>query len=102
MIQIIFFVPDNYKEKVKHEMFKAGGGKIGNYDSCCFENQGIGQFRALVGSDPFIGKLNVLETVNEVRVEMSCEDHLFEAVIQALKDSHPYETPAYYRIKTLS
>lgn len=102
MIQIIVFVPEDHKEAVKQAMFKAGGGKIGNYDSCCFEIKGVGQFRPLKGSNAFIGEVGVLEQVAEVKVEMACEDSVFENVVRAMKAAHPYETPAYYGIKTVS
>lgn len=101
MIHISFYVPLKDAEKVKSAMFLAGGGKIGNYDSCAFEMKGTGQFRPLSGSSPAIGKIGSVETVEELKVEMVCEDHLLSAVLDALKKSHPYETPAYYAIKTL-
>lgn len=99
MIQIIVFIPKQFKEEVKKAMFEAGGGKIGNYDQCSFESEGMGQFRPLSGSHAFIGKLNEVEVVDEVRVEMACEDHLFDQVITAMKKAHPYETPAYYGVE---
>jgi len=103
MIQIIVFVPVEHKEKVKEAMFAAGAGKVGNYDQCSFEYQGVGQFRPLDGSSPFLGKTLQLEKAAEVKVEMICEDQLFEPVIKAMLEAHPYETPAYYGIpvKTL-
>lgn len=101
MIQLVVFVPDSHKEAVKSAMFAVGGGKIGNYDSCCFEHSGMGQFRPLAGSNAFIGEVGELEFVPEVRIEMTCEDHLFSSVISAMLAAHPYETPAYYGIKTV-
>ena len=101
MIQVIVFVPSEHKEKVKMAMFNAGAGRMGNYDSCSFEHMGIGQFRPLPGSKAFIGKVNEIEIVEEVRIEMVCEDEAYSQVIAAIKSSHPYETPAYYGIKTL-
>lgn len=101
MIQVVVFVPESHKESVKSAMFAVGGGKIGNYDSCCFEHSGTGQFRPLAGSNAFIGEVGSLELVPEVRIEMACEDHLFQSVIAAMLASHPYETPAYYGIKTV-
>lgn len=95
MYKICFFVPKDQKEKVKTAMFLAGAGKIGNYDSCAFEVVGVGQFRALSGSKPFIGEQNILEKVEEYKVEMFCEAKLIKEVIDALKKNHPYETPAY-------
>jgi hypothetical protein len=37
----------------------------------------------------------VIETVEEYRVEMVCDDTHIRAVIAAMKQAHPYETPAY-------
>ena len=101
MIHISFYVPVKDAEKVKNAMFHAGAGKIGNYDRCSFEVKGIGQFRPLSGSNPTIGSLSELEAVEELKVDMVCEDAILREVIDALKKSHPYETPAYYAIKTL-
>ena len=44
---------------------------------------------------PFIGNSNVLNGVEEYRVEMLCDDSLVKVVTKALKASHPYEEPAY-------
>jgi hypothetical protein len=102
MMQVFVFVPETYKDKVKQAMFDVGGGKIGNYDSCCFEHQGTGQFRPVPGSNAFLGKINELEEVDEVKIEMTCEDHLFPEIVKAIRASHPYETPAFYGIKTVN
>lgn len=102
MYHISVYIPADHVEEVKRAMFEAGGGKIGNYDCCAFEYTGMGQFRALPGSNPFIGKQEVIEKVPETKVEMVCEESQIEAVIAAMKGSHPYETPAYYVIKTLN
>lgn len=101
MIHISFYVPVKDAEKVKNAMFQAGAGRIGNYDYCSFEMKGQGQFRPLPGSNPTIGSEGVVETVEELKVDMVCEDSYIREVIAALKKSHPYETPAYYAIKTL-
>ncbi len=101
MIHISFYVPVKDSEKVKEAMFQAGAGKIGHYDKCSFETNGIGQFRPLPGSQPALGSELQLEVVQELRVDMVCEEALIRDVIHALKKSHPYETPAYYAIKTL-
>ena len=102
MFQISFYVPVEHVEKVKIAMFKAGAGKVGNYENCSFEYKGIGQFRPLSGSSPFIGSQGVLEKVEELKVEMVCEEKFLKDSIAALKSSHPYETPAYYVTEILS
>ena len=95
MYKIEFYVPGTHLEKVKNAMFEAGGGKIGNYDRCCWQIEGIGQFRPLEGSNPFSGTQGKTEKDPEWKVEMVCDDTLIEAVIAALLKNHPYETPAY-------
>lgn len=101
MMHIAFYVPVDAAEKVKAAMFAAGGGKIGNYDCCSFEYEGTGQFRPLDGSNPFIGQTEQLERVKELKVEMVCDQSRIQAVVAALKATHPYETPAYYVIETV-
>jgi len=64
--------------------------------------KGNGQFRPLSGSQAFIGEVGCLETLEEYRVEMVCEDDLIRQVVKALVQAHPYETPAYDVIKLVS
>ena len=99
MYQINFYVPESHLESVKNAMFDAGAGRIGNYGHCAWQVLGDGQFMPLEGSDAFIGEMGKLEKVPEYKVEMVCDDNNLGAVIKALKQSHPYETPAYYTIK---
>lgn len=93
--KIEFYVPETHLEKVKTAIFAAGAGKIGNYDYCCWEIRGEGQFRPCKGSKPFIGKKDKIEKIPEYKVELVCDSKYIGSVIKVLKKSHPYETPAY-------
>lgn len=95
MYKLGFFVPDSHVETVKTAVFEAGGGRIGDYDHCVWQVLGQGQFRALDGSQPYIGQLGQVEVVDEWKVELVVADELIRAAVAALKLSHPYETPAY-------
>jgi len=95
MYKINFFVPESHLEEVKKAMFRAGAGKIGLYDCCAWQVKGQGQFRALEGSNPFLGRVHQVEVVDEYRVEMVCDEESIREAIQALLTAHPYETPAY-------
>lgn len=95
MYKLCFYVPENAADLVKKAVFEAGAGKIGDYDSCCWQTSGTGQFRPLDGSNPYIGQKGRIETVAEFKVEMVCADEHIKAAIQALKKAHPYEEPAY-------
>lgn len=95
MYKLAFFVPKTNIEQVKEAVFAAGAGRIGNYEACCWQTLGQGQFKPLAGATPYIGQHNTLEQVEEYRVEMVCEDEHIHAAIAALKQAHPYEEPAF-------
>jgi len=95
MYKLCVYVPENSVEKVKQALFDAGAGRIGNYDSCCWQTAGTGQFRPLENSKPSIGTLNEIEHVPEIKIELVCANDLIKQAIQALRDSHPYEEPAF-------
>lgn len=95
MFKLCFYVPQSHLDVVKQAVFDAGAGRIGNYEQCCWQVAGLGQFCPQPGSNPAIGQLDQLETVVEYRVEMVCEKNLISGVIDALKLAHPYEEPAY-------
>ena len=101
MYKLTVFIPDEALESVKAALFLVGAGTIGNYEQCCWQVQGQGQFMPLSGSAPYIGKQDTLEKVDEWRVEMVVEESIIKSVIAALKKAHPYETPAYDVIKVL-
>lgn len=95
MYKLAFFVPASHVEVVKAAVFAAGGGRIGDYDHCAWQTLGQGQFRPLDGSQPFLGQTGQVEVVEEWKVELVVADELIAQVVAALKQSHPYETPAY-------
>lgn len=95
MYKLCFYVPETHAEPVKAAVFATGAGKIGDYDQCCWQVSGRGQFRPLAGSDPYLGKTGEVEYVDEVRVELVCGEDLIRSAIAALKQAHPYEEPAY-------
>ena len=96
MYQLSFYVPESHLEKVKQAVFATGAGKIGDYDNCCWQVLGQGQFRSLPGSDPFIGEQGKLEAVAEYKIELICSDELIRAAVDALRAAHPYEEPAFH------
>jgi len=93
--KLAFFVPPSHLDVVKAAVFAAGGGHLGDYDRCAWQTLGQGQFRPLDGSQPFIGQAGQLEQLEEWKVELVVTDDLIAQVVDALKQSHPYETPAY-------
>ena len=99
MYKLCVYIPEAQLEMVKRALFDAGAGRIGNYSHCCWQVLGTGQFLPGEGSEPFLGDRDRLETVSEYRVEMVCEDRRVDAVVEALREAHPYEQPAFDLIR---
>ncbi|WGL17740.1 YqfO family protein [Microbulbifer bruguierae] len=95
MFKLCVYIPESHLEPVKQALFAAGAGRIGDYDSCCWQVLGTGQFRPLDGSQPFIGQHGEVEQVAEYRVETVCADEVVDAVLAAMRSAHPYEEPAF-------
>lgn len=103
MYKLTVYIPQSADEQVlsqiKTAIFNAGAGNIGNYAHCCWQTLGVGEFKPLVNSTPFIGDVDEVSQVPEWRLECVLADDCVKAVITALKQAHPYETPAYDVIK---
>lgn len=99
MYSFVFYVPESHLESVKQAVFSAGAGSMGNYDSCCWQVKGQGQFRPIKGATPFLGQVDELELVDEYRVEMVVGDDSKASVLAALLLAHPYEEVAYHFIQ---
>ncbi|GGB99586.1 hypothetical protein GCM10011352_27230 [Marinobacterium zhoushanense] len=95
MFKLCFFVPDSHLEVVKQAIFDAGAGRIGDYDRCCWQTLGTGQFRPLDGANPHLGQVGEVERVEEWKVELVCEDDRIQSTLMALRKAHPYEEVAY-------
>jgi hypothetical protein len=99
MYQLTFYVPETHLEQVKQAVFAVGAGRYNNYDCCCWQTLGQGQYRPMEGSSPFIGEENKVEHVPEYKVEMVLHDECRKEVLRALKESHPYEELAFLLVK---
>lgn len=93
--KLVTFVPLEHIAKVREAIFAAGAGHIGAYDSCSYNLQGEGSFRALEGADPFVGKKGALHFEKEIRFETIFPNSVKGKVLSALFASHPYEEVAY-------
>ncbi|MDC1105076.1 Nif3-like dinuclear metal center hexameric protein [Prolixibacteraceae bacterium] len=94
------FIPKTHINQVVEELSEKEFMKIGNYDSCCFTAEGMGQFRPMTGTNPHIGQVNQLEKVEEIRFECLLRSSELSAFIQTLKAVHPYDKVVYDLIET--
>lgn len=95
MYKLCFFVPESHLEAVKEALFAVGAGRLDQYDRCCWQVLGEGQFRPLTGSQPHLGAQDEETRLPEWKVEMVVADELIHAAVKALKQAHPYEVPAF-------
>ena len=95
LLKLVTFVPEAQDDEVRNALFAAGCGCIGNYDSCSYNLEGKGTFRAQPGTHPFCGEIGELHTEHEVRIETVLPAYLQGKVQKALIEAHPYEEPAY-------
>jgi len=93
--KLVTFCPVAESAKVRDALFRAGAGNIGNYDSCSFNTDGSGSFRANEHANPFIGTINELHFEKETRIETIYPVYIEKQVVQALLGTHPYEEVAY-------
>lgn len=54
----------------------------------------VGRFFANDNTDPYIGKKNKLEVINEEKIEVQCDIKMAKEVLKVLRENHPYEEPA--------
>ncbi|USZ15871.1 YqfO family protein [Moraxella sp. FZLJ2107] len=101
MYKIVTYIPETHLEVVKTAMFAAGAGHYGNYECCSWQTLGMGQFRPLDGANPTIGEVGEITRVSEWKVEMMVPENKLCEVVQAYKDAHPYEVPAYEVYQTV-
>ena len=101
LLKLAVYVPTSAADAVRSALFAAGCGNIGNYDSCSYNIDGFGTFKANEGCNPFCGEVGELHREQEVRIETVLPAYLKNKVIAALLKAHPYEEPAFdiYQLK---
>jgi dinuclear metal center YbgI/SA1388 family protein len=91
---VTYTVPEN-AEKIRNVMFKAGAGKIGNYEDCSFNSEGFSTYKGNENSNPTIGNKLELTQTDEIKIEVIFEKHLESSILKALFSNHIYEEVAY-------
>jgi hypothetical protein len=93
--KLVVFVPREALDPLREALFAAGAGHTGNYERCSFYTEGTGTFLGGEGTSPSVGKPGREERVAELRLETVFPVEKQDAVIAALRESHPYEEPAF-------
>ncbi|MBR9846855.1 MAG: Nif3-like dinuclear metal center hexameric protein [Algicola sp.] len=89
------YVPTKNAEALRTELFKAGAGNIGNYDSCSFNTEGKGTYRGNASSNPKVGKKGELHEEPETQISVTFSKHVESRLLSTLFEKHPYEEVAF-------
>jgi len=89
------FVPKEEAETLRKALFSAGAGNIGNYSHCSFNVEGTGTFLPGEKAHPVIGERGKIQYEPETSVTVYYEVPKERAILQAMREVHPYEEIAY-------
>ena len=102
MVKLEIFIPVSHLGILQEALRSAGAGAFGNYDSVLSYSRVKGCWRPLQGANPYNGKVGVLCTADEFKVEVCCPSEKLEQTIRAVREIHPYEEPAIYTIPLIA
>lgn len=104
LYKLCTFVPLSHAIKVRDAMTREGAGHIGQYSNCTFNVEGMGTFKPLEGTSPYIGKINETANAQEMRIEVTTTKDKLDRVIKAMLKVHPYEEVAYdiYKLENVT
>jgi len=102
MIKLEIFIPCSHLEPLREALRSAGAGSLGNYDSALSYSPVKGNWRPLLGANPYDGEIGVLAEADEYKVEVCCKAELLENTIKAIRNIHPYETPVINAIPLIT
>ena len=91
--KIVVFVPLKNADELTFIMAARGAGFIGKYSLCSFRTKGAGTFMGSLSSRPAVGKKGEFQIVEEIRLEMVCDEADIENVVDAVYSKHPYDEP---------
>lgn len=95
LYKLAVYVPKTHIDIVRTALGNSGAGHLGNYKECSFTSEGEGRFKPCDGSNPYIGKVDTLESVHEVKIETIVPQKILDKVISVMLKAHPYEEVAY-------
>lgn len=93
-VKIFVTVPLENVVDVRNAVCEAGAGVIGNYSYCTSSTRSTGTFKPNDKANPYVGKNNNLEFVEEETMEFICDVDKVKKVLTELRKVHPYEEPS--------
>ncbi len=94
-VKLVVTVPHSHADIVRRAMGDAGAWRFETYSHCSVSMSVTGRYIPLAGAQPFIGSVGTFETVEEERIEVTCDIGIIKDVIQVMLDVHPYDQVTY-------
>lgn len=101
-VEIIVTMPKENVEEIRTAICQAGAGVMGKYTFCTISTNIVGTFIPSDDANPYIGKNNKLEFVEETKLEVICDVEIVGKIVDIIKKVHPYEEPGIDIIPLLS
>lgn len=93
-VKIIITLPAENVSEVRDAICVSGAGIIGEYSCCSTVTKCVGTFKPNGNSNPYIGKIDNLEIIDEEKLEVVCDVRRVKRVLAKIRKVHPYEEPA--------
>ena len=87
-------IPDEFADTLMSSLNEVITPVYPGYDMAFTILKVTGRWRPLEGSAPYDGKVGVITTAEETRIEFPLLEHDLKKVIKRIVEIHPYEEPA--------
>jgi hypothetical protein len=94
LFKICVSLPEEFLERMMDPINDNMESVYPGYDRAFMYSRVKGTWRPLNGSKPFKGKINEIETVDEIKLEFLVAEKDLKNVLKVIKEIHPYEEPA--------
>ena len=101
-LKLEIFIPESHFKPLQKALQDLDAGHIGNYDSCLSYSPVTGTWRALEGTNPYLGNVGEICEAPEYKVEVTIRAEKLTETITAVKAVHPYEEPVINVIPLLA
>ena len=92
-VKIIVMVPSENTQELRNAICSEGAGIIGNYSYCTTSTKSVGTFKPSKNANPYIGEKEMLQFVDEEKLEVVCNINIAKRVLNKIREVHPYEQP---------
>jgi len=102
LVKVECFIPEDFVHELRDKLNKIGALTIdGCYDYCMSVSKVKGSWRALDGTDPYLGEVGEIFEAEEAKMEFTCKKEICKAAIEIIRKVHPYEKPVINVIPVL-